>query len=387
MRVVETVAARSLVSRSKMEGCYFPDEIFFEILVFVPAKDLIRFKIVCKSWYLIISDPEFVNTHLARARVCAEQRIVFTDFALRNYSDLLSLNLPNLSVQSEQPLAYLEKNPDIERSVWLCASCNGLLLLRDPLAIYNPVTHQFKRLHYPPSYCSHVTLVHDISINEYKVFGIPNFGRSYFVLTNTSGEWRDLGSTEDTHTPLSPFLFLKNELHWVIDNTDNDDGEEKAYYIVSFDITKETFRKTRIPIREHSVEQEKKFYLSELRESLCLTIVWCHLIEIQVLDDESNFQWNTSEIISFQALPKIPTFFKSFLSTVMGGNTCIVCVSSSSSNISDLPNLVKVFIHLGRHLFLYDLANNDLKDIAYAHKDQVVNRSHVFHFDSLVSWK
>ncbi|KAL7160952.1 hypothetical protein ACSBR2_041576 [Camellia fascicularis] len=43
---------------------FFPDEIVVEILHRLPTKSLIQFRSVCKSWYSLITSPNFINTHL-----------------------------------------------------------------------------------------------------------------------------------------------------------------------------------------------------------------------------------------------------------------------------------------------------------------------------------
>ncbi|KAK7338965.1 hypothetical protein VNO77_19599 [Canavalia gladiata] len=43
------------------------DDLITEILSWVPAKSLIRFRCVCKSWNSFISDPEFAKLHLHRS--------------------------------------------------------------------------------------------------------------------------------------------------------------------------------------------------------------------------------------------------------------------------------------------------------------------------------
>jgi len=42
---------------------HLPHELIIEILLRLPVKSLIRFKCVSKSWFCLISDPHFANSH------------------------------------------------------------------------------------------------------------------------------------------------------------------------------------------------------------------------------------------------------------------------------------------------------------------------------------
>ncbi|GMQ11310.1 hypothetical protein CsSME_00053983 [Camellia sinensis var. sinensis] len=46
---------------------FFPDEIMVEILQRLPAKSLIKFRSVSKSWCSLITNPNFINTHLTHS--------------------------------------------------------------------------------------------------------------------------------------------------------------------------------------------------------------------------------------------------------------------------------------------------------------------------------
>ncbi|KAK3207028.1 hypothetical protein Dsin_021074 [Dipteronia sinensis] len=48
-------------------GLFFPREIFFEILSWLPVKYLVRCKCVCKQWYKLIEDRSFIMKHLRRS--------------------------------------------------------------------------------------------------------------------------------------------------------------------------------------------------------------------------------------------------------------------------------------------------------------------------------
>ncbi|KAK2642179.1 hypothetical protein Ddye_023942 [Dipteronia dyeriana] len=48
-------------------GLFFPCEIVFEILTWLPVKYLVRCKCVCKKWYKLIEDRSFIMKHLSRS--------------------------------------------------------------------------------------------------------------------------------------------------------------------------------------------------------------------------------------------------------------------------------------------------------------------------------
>lgn len=50
-----------------MRGLFLPNHIICEILSWLPVKSLLRFKCVCKTWFNIIQDPEFITIHMVRA--------------------------------------------------------------------------------------------------------------------------------------------------------------------------------------------------------------------------------------------------------------------------------------------------------------------------------
>ncbi|XP_021291716.1 putative F-box protein At5g42430 [Herrania umbratica] len=52
---------------------HIPDEIVYDILSFLPAKSLQRFKLVSKPWGSLISDPNFAELHLQRANTSQDE--------------------------------------------------------------------------------------------------------------------------------------------------------------------------------------------------------------------------------------------------------------------------------------------------------------------------
>ncbi|CAI9115340.1 OLC1v1016221C1 [Oldenlandia corymbosa var. corymbosa] len=63
----------------KAETHQFPEDLIFNVLAWLPAKSLMRFKTVCKSWQALILDPYFVESHhtISRPRRPDSSYLVF----------------------------------------------------------------------------------------------------------------------------------------------------------------------------------------------------------------------------------------------------------------------------------------------------------------------
>ncbi|XP_048493339.1 uncharacterized protein LOC104902527 [Beta vulgaris subsp. vulgaris] len=51
-----------LIAINKLD--HLPENLIIEILSWLSVKDLLQYKSVCKSWYAIISSPNFISEHL-----------------------------------------------------------------------------------------------------------------------------------------------------------------------------------------------------------------------------------------------------------------------------------------------------------------------------------
>ncbi|EXB88908.1 Putative F-box protein [Morus notabilis] len=100
----------------------FPKELVVEIMSFLPAESLVRFKCVCKLWYSIINDRGFVAKNLRNAN-----KMSSTKFCVA---------------------IFLQQHTD---EYFLSSQCNGVFCLLGKLDINdvmlcNPTTREFKLL-------------------------------------------------------------------------------------------------------------------------------------------------------------------------------------------------------------------------------------------------
>ncbi|XP_076933798.1 F-box protein CPR1-like [Bidens hawaiensis] len=135
-----------------------------QILVRLDAEDLIRCKIVCKSWRSLISSPSFGKHHLNHSHKSDRDN---RQLGHRRIGSLATLD------EDEE---YFSRNKS-----FIIGSCNGLVCLSTmdlELVVTNPLTRELKRLPTPP-YGPHDCFRYgslalwgfgyDSSANDYKV--------------------------------------------------------------------------------------------------------------------------------------------------------------------------------------------------------------------------
>ncbi|KAL8551169.1 hypothetical protein ACS0TY_000304 [Phlomoides rotata] len=125
------------------------EDLLIEILLWVPAKSLIRFKSVCKRWLTIISSHQFSNQHTLRQRSRPRQdsSLLLRLTEKSNYFYLQS----SFHVQKLVPYHF---SPTLVGPITIWSFSNGLFLLQcrnteDPFKVfhvYNPTTRQSRKI-------------------------------------------------------------------------------------------------------------------------------------------------------------------------------------------------------------------------------------------------
>ncbi|KAL8538280.1 hypothetical protein ACS0TY_000307 [Phlomoides rotata] len=121
-----------------MYVCY-NDDLLIEILLWLPAKSLIRFKYVCKHWLSLISTDQFCHLHTLRHPKPQPSLILHAQTSHFFYFH------PILNAHKLVPYSFTIPNPKI------LSSSNGLLLLQSDLPeksyyVYNPTTKQSRKI-------------------------------------------------------------------------------------------------------------------------------------------------------------------------------------------------------------------------------------------------
>jgi hypothetical protein len=130
-----------------------PDDVLVEILLHLPAKSILRFRAVCKSWRLLFSDPAFIRDHHRRAPLA----LLLNDTCVDNGDAISALPFPYADQSTAAPLYCGITSHD----TCLEGCCDGLLLLSCSCLwppeldadgneyryfVCNPATREFSRL-------------------------------------------------------------------------------------------------------------------------------------------------------------------------------------------------------------------------------------------------
>lgn len=132
---------------------YLPEDlIVVDILSRLPVKSLLRFRSVSKTWYALITNPNFIKIHL---RCTNSDKLITFSHCLENFyvtscdaepSDNCSDNVACTSL----PVKVFHFDPNA--CVDIVGSCNGMVSVHGVIggkpasALWNPATKQFRYL-------------------------------------------------------------------------------------------------------------------------------------------------------------------------------------------------------------------------------------------------
>ncbi|KAF3676341.1 hypothetical protein FXO37_05399 [Capsicum annuum] len=239
-----------------MENHCFGD-IIFEILSRLPAKSLMRFNCVCKTWNsLIRDDPNFVQSHIARSQAPpTATRLLFDLYYHDNKRDVAvkenkKRRIEGFPLELQEPRHYF----NYEKMRTCSNHCNGLICLYNVedtrVYLLNVTTGEIKALSfsvndvksplYPPRLC----LGFDLVMEKYKLLQLfVEYNNNKLVTKmriRTLGRdsyWRNCCHMSSTVSPLRS-NFLNGVLYWV---------HCPCSRIFYFDLTKEELQSFSLP--------------------------------------------------------------------------------------------------------------------------------------------
>ena len=226
---------------------YVSDDLINEIFERLPAKSLLRFRSLSKSWCARIQSPDFISRHALRSRKKTPKILIrHSTIFDREDIDMYTLHSENRFVSSNPE--WLDVSiPAVKFPAPMgdiVGSCNGILCLfdysDDTIKLWNPSIRRLKTLPPTPDHPDRPSLVgigFDPSIDDYKIVKISQM--SSFVYTLKTGAWCPIASpATGIQYQESCVCVFNGALHWVVVGTYQN---RDCRYILTFDLTTNVF--------------------------------------------------------------------------------------------------------------------------------------------------
>ncbi|KAK3411385.1 hypothetical protein EUGRSUZ_I00151 [Eucalyptus grandis] len=283
-----------------------PQDVAVEILKRLPARSLLRFRCVCRSWRSTIDDPRFAALHLSHSALHASNwHLLWLHWGgLRNLCSLFSNE--SLAMPSQSEIGMPFANPrNIHGPV---GSCNGLICVKEISArrygqtmyLWNLFARKHKvvprsgldsRFFLVGFPCGVLGIPREVlgfgfdaRSNDYKIVKILYLldnnhrcigGMKPWVETYSLGidSWRRLECEVPAICDDEQAVFLNGNMHWSALEFDVPWAESKYVSIVSFDVAGEVFDE--MPLPEEIVRMDNgrlSVYLAVLNDLLAVFV-------------------------------------------------------------------------------------------------------------------
>uniref|UniRef100_A0A5B7B982 F-box domain-containing protein n=1 Tax=Davidia involucrata TaxID=16924 RepID=A0A5B7B982_DAVIN len=232
-----------------------PLEIISDILSRLPIESIMTCRVVCKSWYSLTQDPDFINLQLSRSNY-QPTRIILQPLSDRDTNYTVNHLLLLDTEEHKSKRIPIQRMLLKDRRV-MC-SCNGLLCIAsnnklDPVFICNPITRNHMKLPSSNSKLdspSHqVGLGLDPSTGKYKVVRLykdKSKASRFEILSLGESSWRELSVPHiipGCHALGS--VFWNGTLCWTMIKRVSLDSYNIS--ILAFDLTEEKFQIISLP--------------------------------------------------------------------------------------------------------------------------------------------
>ncbi|PHT85405.1 hypothetical protein T459_07511 [Capsicum annuum] len=251
-----------MVCHSKIPS--LPEDIVYSILLDLPVKSLLRFKLTCKSWCWMIDDLGFIKSHLRKssADISHRKNLFYENvegelsrhYSIKVLSTEASINADSKVVSLDQ-LNVPVFCGKVSRSE--VSSCSGLVFISHPedsLILWNPVGRKCKRITEPnllqksSILWPRFVLAYDFVSEDYKVLCVHVFTTNttdqhyiFEIYSVKNQYWRTIDNTCPIPTDFSLHLncniiSLNGSIHIMASNE-----EESEHMVMSFHLADETF--------------------------------------------------------------------------------------------------------------------------------------------------
>ncbi|XP_057506612.1 F-box protein At3g07870-like [Actinidia eriantha] len=272
---------------------YVPEDVLVDVLARLPIEIIVRCTLVCKSWFSLITSPNFISHHLNRIISNNKGHLLIRYRTDKPRQEYCSLRFDDNNTFDEYksfdfPFTRLHSYFDI------VGSCNGLICLSDDqfrynvrMYLWNPCIRKVLAIPRPNvTFCSHGSFDHALGFgfdsvsNDFKVVRIVHLASVMVpseveVYTLKSGCWK---SISDEALPYivdmrSRQAYVDGAAHWLAYTPTGEDDFRNL--IVLFDMSSEVFREMPVPKSVHRFDDWMgNTSLVAFRESISLIELW-----------------------------------------------------------------------------------------------------------------
>ena len=285
---------------------YLPHELIIQILQRLPVKPLIRFKSVCKSWFSLISHPQFANSHFQLPKI-----LLISTSTLQSQSVNLEPSLASVSLNLDFLLS--ESYSDLQ----IKASFKGFILLHcsSNIFLWNPSTGIHKKIPLPPfgssqNVKSFYGFGYDQSTNDYLLVSMSYFPFVQFgnisphieLFSVRANTWKEIDSTHFPYRKTSdedPSIFNNGAIHWLAYHLDSD-----KCVIVVFDLMERKLCDMYLPDDFNRRPNDRGLWVFGEFLSLWAMYYDKNIVEIWVMKEyKVHSSWTNTLVLSITGIP------------------------------------------------------------------------------------
>ncbi|XP_059632199.1 F-box/kelch-repeat protein At3g06240-like [Cornus florida] len=258
------------------ESQRLPDDLLCNILSRLPVLNLMQYRCVSKSWQSMISDPQFIKTHLHQSTQSLDTQRLMVTHPFNGYFISLDYESCHESKWVVSPWKSSYSYAEV-----LC-SCDGLFLLRlhykpfrspnktsnKEFVLWNPSIRKYVKFSCPYNAINYISselygLCFDSSTNGYIVIILSRrFGICVWVFDLKTLSWKDISDSSFSISDRENGVLVNGALHWIVTSKKCD-----SPVIVYFDLMVEKFKE--VPKPDYG-SKFVKFGLVDLSGWLCL---------------------------------------------------------------------------------------------------------------------
>lgn len=277
-----------------------PNDIILDIFAKLPVKSLVRFKSVCRSWYSLSKDENFVQKHYETHKNSQKYFMISKGPTIFHH---YTMDVPQLDSSSIISLVESPVPIDKSRKVFpstQCFSSNGIILITygdNKIMLWNPATRESRTIPSPiwSKTCGIYNFCCFPRIQVYKIFrlglGINTDDMNIDIFSTKSNIWKSIGIFPRNYNFLGGNVVMVDGIVYMMakrkDNLSN-------HTILRFCLEKEKFQDELL--FQYTILRRTHFLYS-LGEKLCL---------IRLLDGNREFWLYMNERNSWNKILTIP---------------------------------------------------------------------------------